>query len=218
MRAELGQHGNDLAHGLMNRAPHVLARPLGLRRDRAVTAAQAERAGQLVRDEIQLLLGARRALVVRPVARLLELRAQLLHPRPIRGLRLRVEPGADAAGVVRRQLSSFGARRIGTSLCALHRGHKLEYVDLAARVLKQHGKIGEALAVPQPRLAPAIPKRPMVTLAPEPLGCRLGHDVLLPAGFVQVGGLWRSARRDATARDRLDPTVSDFCLFLDRIT
>jgi hypothetical protein len=28
MRAELGQRGNDLAHGLVHRAPHVLARPL----------------------------------------------------------------------------------------------------------------------------------------------------------------------------------------------
>jgi hypothetical protein len=60
-------------------------------------------------------------------------------------------------------------------------------VDLAARVLEQHGKVGEALAVPQPRLPPAIPKRPMVTLAPEPLSCRLGHDVLLPAGSIRPG-------------------------------
>ncbi len=220
MRAELGQRGNDLAHGLVNRAPHVLARALGLRRHRAVPAAQADRAGQLVRDEIQFVLGTCRALVIRPVARLLELRAQLLHPRPVRGLRPCVEPGADAGGVIRRERSSFGDQRIATDLCALHCGHKLENVDLTSRVLEQHGKIGEALAVPQPRLAPPIPKRPMVTLAPEPLGGRLGHDVLLPAGSIRPGSK-ATGDQPAAARppgNRLDPTVADYCLLFGPFT
>ena len=42
MRAELGQRVDDLTQGLMNRAPHVLAGPLGLRRDGAITPAQAD--------------------------------------------------------------------------------------------------------------------------------------------------------------------------------
>ena len=220
MRAELGQRGHDLAHSLMNRAPHVLARALGLRRHRAVPPAQADRAGQLVRDEIQLVPGTCRALVIRPVAGLLELRAQLLHPRPVRGLCPCVEPGADAAGVIRRQLNSFGDQRIATNLRALRRGHKLENVDLTARVLEQHGEIGEALAVPQPRLAPPIPQRPMVTLAPEPLGGRLGHDVLLPAGSIRPGSK-ALADKPAAARppcNRLDPTVSGYCLLFDPFT
>ena len=105
MRAELGQRRGDLAHGLVHRAPDVLARALGLGRGGPVAAAETDRAGQLAGDEVELLLGARRALVIRPVTGLLELLAQLVHARPIGRLGLRVQRRARTGRVVGPQLA-----------------------------------------------------------------------------------------------------------------
>ena len=172
MRAELRQRRRDLAHSLVDRASHVLARALGWGCRGAVAAAEADRAGQLARDEVQLLLGPRRALVVRPVARLVELLAQRLNASPIGGLGLRIEPRTCTGRIVRRQL---GAVCAGGARCALGNGNELERVDLGAGVLEQHRELRQSLGVLQPRLAPAIPERPMVALAPQPVACVVGH-------------------------------------------
>ena len=81
MGAELRQRRRDLAHRLVHRAPHVLARALRLRRRGPVAPAEPYRPGQLARDEVQLLARACGALVVRPLAGLVDLLAQLLDAR-----------------------------------------------------------------------------------------------------------------------------------------
>ena len=52
-------------------------------------------------------------------------------------------------------------------------------MDLGARVLEQRRKMPQPLGMPQPRLATAISKRPMVALAPKPVGCAIGHRSLV---------------------------------------
>jgi hypothetical protein len=105
MRAELGKRRGDLAYGLVQRTPDVLPRALSLGRGRAVAAAETDRARQFTGDEVELLLGPHRALVIRPVARLLELLAQVGDARTIGRLGPRVEGCARTGRVV---CSQFG--------------------------------------------------------------------------------------------------------------
>jgi hypothetical protein len=58
---------------------------------------------------------------------------------------------------------------------ALEGGNQLEHMNLGARVLEQLREMPQSLGMPQPRLATAISKRPMVALAPKPVGCAISH-------------------------------------------
>ena len=151
----------------MHPAPDVLARALGLGCGGPVAAAKPDRAGQLAGDEVELLLGSRRALVVGPVTGLLKLLAQLIHARPVGRLGPRVQRRACAGRIIGPQLGSrAGQRGAATRRGAGRGGQQLEHVNLGARMLEQHGEIAQSLGMPKPCLAPAIPKRPMVALAP----------------------------------------------------
>jgi hypothetical protein len=176
MRAELGERRGDPTDGVVDRAPHVLTRALGLGCCGSVATAESDRPGELLRDEVELLLRARRPLPVGPVPGLLDLLAQLLDARPVRRLGLGVEGRPGTCGVVRPQLDlPVGNRAAGARRRALGRGDDLEYVDVGAGVLEQHCKIAESLDGSESRFAPAEPKRPVVPLAPEPLDLALGH-------------------------------------------
>ena len=94
---------------LCTAAPDVLARALGLGCGGPVAAAKTDRAGQLAGDEVELLLGPHRALVIRPVTGLVEFLSQLIDARSIGGLGLRVQRRARTSRVVRPQLGSRGA-------------------------------------------------------------------------------------------------------------
>src|SRR4029077_9561851 len=78
--AQRGAAGCDLLHHRADRAAHVDARALGGRPAGAAPPAQADGAGELVGEEVDLLLRASRALEVAPPLRLLELVTQVSQP------------------------------------------------------------------------------------------------------------------------------------------
>ena len=176
MRAEFGKCRGDPTHHFVDRAPDVLAGPFGLGCHRPIATAKTQRPGQLARDEVELLLRPRRPLQVRPGAGLFQLLAQFLNTRSIRRFGVCVQGRSCTSGVVRTQvLAPFGDRAGFARRRPVGGGDDFKHVDVGTRVLEQHSEIAEALGVPQPRLTPAKPKRPIIALAPEPLDCALAH-------------------------------------------
>src|SRR5690349_11739773 len=89
--------GGDPADDALDRAGDVHARALGVRGGAAVAPAEADRARQLVRDELHLLARAGGALRVVELLGLLDLRPEVLEPRAVLALGLRVEHRARVA-------------------------------------------------------------------------------------------------------------------------
>ncbi len=87
----------DARQGGLDRPRHVHPGPLCRGAGGAIASAETDGRGQLMGDELQVLLCPRRAFGVVPRLRFLDLVAQLVEPLPVRCLGLRVEELADAA-------------------------------------------------------------------------------------------------------------------------
>ena len=118
----------------------------------AVTAAEADGAGQLGADEVELLAQARRALDVVEALGLLEVLAQLDDALAVGGLGRGIEQRARVAAVGHRELA---VGRAGAAVAAPARLRvdravdEVDRVDLDVGALQQRREVLQALAVLQ---------------------------------------------------------------------
>ena len=109
---------------------------------------------QLAREEVHLLACLGRSLGIVERLRLVQLVAQLLEPRPIRGLRLRVECRSGIAGAGGQLPDRRGPRRLGAEPASSREWISTPGLD------EQRGEIAHALAVPDVDRASVRSARP----------------------------------------------------------
>src|SRR5262245_17127590 len=173
--AERRTAGGDLLHHRADRPAHVDARALGCRSGGAAAPAEPDRTRELVGEEVDLLLRARRALDVAPPLRLLELVAQVSQPALVRGAGCGIE---QVTGVA----PGLTAGTLDQRLAATR---EVQHVKLAARVLEQHLEEAEALRILQLEAVGAEGDRPEIDLAAE--GRLHGHRARRDLGRRRLG-------------------------------
>src|SRR5215207_3483539 len=189
MFAERGMVLADPAYGLADRAGHTCSGALGRGRGSSMTAAEAERAGELANEELAFGVGLCGPLGVPDGAGLVEVVVDLGEASAVGVLGAWVE---DLAGVAE-QRARRGGRRAGVDLAtwAGFCGDQVQHVVLPAGVGEEPREVVHALEVTDVHGVPVEDQRPVVPLAVKHVaagGRLLDRIVVLD---VRRWGRWR---------------------------